>query len=136
MILFVDDEERRTEAYREACELAGLKIDFIDDAETVVDFLRDRKAEIQLLVLDVMMPMGSRYNRPEATFGTRTGLEIFKDVRTLSPTLPVLLFTQSHDREVDLAVEGDDNALVARKQDVLPSDLPALIKQHLERDTK
>lgn len=131
MILFVDDEARRIEAYREACELAGLEISFIDDAEKVVEFLRERKSDVQLLVLDVMMPMGSRYNKPEATFGTRTGLEVLREVRNLAPELPVLLFTQSHDPEIDLMVEGDSRARVARKQDVLPSDLPNLIRTSL-----
>jgi CheY-like chemotaxis protein len=135
MIIFVDDEARRMSPYLEACEFAGLEVELLDGLDEAWQRLRDGTKPVDVLLLVVMMPSGSLYSQsPEVLHGIRTGLLFYRDVRKIRLTLPIVLLTQSSDAEVDAAVRDDQWAVVVRKQDLLPSELPNLLREQLRGD--
>lgn len=131
MIIFLDDEERRISPYVEVCQFAGFDVELIDDVDEAWQRLLGSEP-VDALLLDVMMPPGSLYSqRPETLQGIRTGLLLYNEVRRIRPTLPIVVLTQSKDREIDAALRGDRWAVVARKQDLLPDELPNLLSELL-----
>ena len=137
MILFVDDETRRMSPYVDACRDSGLKTEFKSDVDAAWEFVSHHASEINLLVLDVMLPTGARYDEQSQTVGgVRTGLTFYRDVREKNPELPILILTQSNDLEIDNTADKDQNALVHRKQNVLPSELPDIIRGMLDARRK
>lgn len=130
LIMFVDDECRRMSTYVEACAFVGYEVRCIDDVDDVCEDLSKNLEGVGALVLDVMMPVGARFReRPEAEWGVRTGLLLYADIRREKPSLPIILLTQSTDLAIDSAVEKDRLAMVVRKQDLLPFDLPDLLNE-------
>lgn len=133
MILFVDDEVRRTEAYRECCEDRGYKVRALSSVDDAWAFIEQKPQEIDLVILDVMLPTGDRYAQAaEALGGVRTGLSFYRDLRQKYPELPLMILTQSNDREIDATIAADPQAKLYRKQGVLPTDLPGLIEKQIK----
>ena len=66
MILFIDDERRVMDSYRDYLALKltpqGYEVLFLSDIDKALDFLENRPDEIDLIILDVMMPTGKKLN--------------------------------------------------------------------------
>lgn len=133
MILFVDDEARRVESYQEACEDAKMEVRVLSNVDKAWRFIEKESSQIELVVLDVMMPTGDRYEgSPAALGGIRTGLSFYRDLRNSHPELPIMILTQSNDGEIDKTVGHDRWTALHRKQSVLPTELPELIRKQLQ----
>jgi CheY-like chemotaxis protein len=79
-VLWVDDEAELLESHRIFLRESGYDVEWASNAEDAVELLRRRPFD--LVLLDEQMP------------GTR-GLEAFRDIRTLSPNMPVVMVTKS-----------------------------------------
>ena len=128
MILFLDDEEQRMKPYVEMCIFEGLDVKPIFDPEQAWRLLEENAGEVELLILDVMMPSGDRFDRPRALDGIRTGVVFLEEMRKKWVSLPVLLFTSSNDKHLDAIAQQYPRTYLERKQAVLPDQLPNLIK--------
>lgn len=95
-VLLVDDDQRLTAMLRQWLQPRGFTVDVAGTIARGLDRLRD--GGIDVLVLDLMLPDGD-------------GLDACRAVRTLDPTLPVLMLTargDPQDRVVGLEVGADD----------------------------
>src|SRR3954454_11753872 len=81
-ILWVDDEGELLEPHRIFLRSKGYTVEWASNADDAIELLRRRPFDI--LLLDEQMP-GKR------------GLEVFRDVRELAPTLPVVMVTKSEE---------------------------------------
>src|SRR4029079_6762594 len=81
-ILWVDDEGEVLEPHRIFLRSKGYTVEWASNADDAIELLRRRPFDI--LLLDEQMP-GKR------------GLEVFRDVRELAPTLPVVMVTKSEE---------------------------------------
>ncbi|HWZ58058.1 MAG TPA: response regulator [Gemmatimonadaceae bacterium] len=79
-VLWVDDEAELLESHRIFLRESGYDVEWASNAEDAVELLRRRPFD--LVLLDEQMP------------GTR-GLEAYRDIRALSPNLPVVMVTKS-----------------------------------------
>jgi len=79
-VLWVDDEADLLESHRIFLRESGYDVEWASNAEDAVELLRRRPFD--LVLLDEQMP------------GTR-GLEAYRDIRALSPNLPVVMVTKS-----------------------------------------
>jgi len=79
-ILFVDDEPAICASARRVCESLGYRITTCNTPALALDYLREQRANFDLLVTDLTMP-GS------------TGLVLANEVHVLLPSLPVILTT-------------------------------------------
>src|SRR5207237_8972852 len=81
-ILWVDDEGELLEPHRIFLRSKGYTVEWASNADDAIELLRRRPFDI--LLLDEQMP-GKR------------GLEVYRDVREIAPTLPVVVVTESEE---------------------------------------
>ncbi|HEU4629811.1 MAG TPA: response regulator [Gemmatimonadaceae bacterium] len=81
-ILWVDDEAERLESHRLFLREKGYEVEWALNADDAVEMLRRRPYD--LVLLDEQMP-GKR------------GLEAYREIRELAPTLPVVMVTKSEE---------------------------------------
>lgn len=81
-ILWVDDEAERLESHRLFLREKGYEVEWALNADDAVEMLRRRPYD--LVLLDEQMP-GKR------------GLEAYREIRALAPTLPVVMVTKSEE---------------------------------------
>lgn len=81
-ILWVDDEAERLESHRLFLREKGYEVEWATNADDAVEMVRRRP--YALVLLDEQMP-GKR------------GLEAFRELRELAPTVPVVMVTKSED---------------------------------------
>jgi len=77
-IMIVDDEPMVLEVSQRMAEYLGYRVNAFPDARKAVDFFRDHQAEVNLVILDMVMPAMS-------------GEEAFHQLRKLNPGVKVLL---------------------------------------------
>lgn len=122
MILIVDDEPRQVDSYLQELKFSRFEVELKEDVDEALDFVRQRRHEIELLILDIIMPPGGL--GPEDTRqGLRSGLVFFDRVRGLVPDLPVLVLTNVSDRRAADHFRGRERVRLLLKEDWLPFEL-------------
>jgi len=120
MILFIDDEPRRVKPYIEELKLSGYQVEFKDNVDDALIFWEERKQDLELIVLDIMMPTGDNCDASapkEAECGLETGI-YFYNKYLKSQGVPVILFTHSVDAKIP---DNEDNHVyLLKKLDYLP----------------
>lgn len=132
MILFVDDEERRVKSYIQEFQYSGYQVEFRSDVDSALDFFYEKYKQIELLVLDVMMPPGIAFKDFDTKYGLRTGIALYRKIRGENFTCPILFLTNvsSHsENELDL----DKNTLFLEKEDYLPFQLVDQVKNFVNQ---
>ena len=81
-ILWVDDEAERLESHRLFLREKGYDVEWALNAEDAIEMLRRRPYD--LVLLDEQMP-------------GRRGIEAYREIRELAPTLPVVMVTKSEE---------------------------------------
>lgn len=132
-ILFIDDETWRTDAYADELRFDGHAVVCLMGVDAAWEFFEAHLNDIQAAVIDVMLPSGHRYAfRNDLDGGFKTGLVLFKDMRSLRPNLPVIFLTNMRYESLEEDVEGITLLRVVRKRDFLPDALPGVLDELLE----
>lgn len=101
MILFIDDEERLMDSHRQHLEFKlenhHKKLAYFSNVDEAMEFFAAHKDELELVILDVMMPPGRSFGREESNHGLKTGYLVYKAFRQAFLNLPILLYTNSAD---------------------------------------
>lgn len=123
MILFVDDEPRIMDSYRlfleDKLKEIGKELNFFSNVDETVAFFKANLSEIELVILDVMMPGGKAFSFNQSNGGLTTGFLLYQKIRKDLPDIPVFIFTNSIDEDIENAVKKDENAKFLRKTDYL-----------------
>jgi len=100
-ILFIDDDLIGLEDVFDFFALAGYDVLIAESVATAIDILKTEGANIQAVVLDIIMPYGdiSGFNSNNTAMGMRTGLALLDRIRQLYPLVPILVFTNLRDNE-------------------------------------
>ena len=95
MILFIDDERREMDSFvmELQFEFGQDRVIFSSNVDEAFILIEKHKDEIDLVLLDNMMPCGNRYKNEETQEGSRTGLFLYKDIRLQCPDIPIILFS-------------------------------------------
>ncbi len=100
MILFIDDEARLMDSHRQNLEFKleeyQKELRYFSDVDEAVEYFVVHKDQIELVVLDVMMPPGDSFDKG-SNHGLKTGYLIYKRFRQVAPDLPILFYTNSAD---------------------------------------
>ncbi len=135
MILFIDDERRVMDSYIDYLTLKlspeGYDVVFLDTIDPALDFLENRANEIDMIILDVMMPPGTKLDREQTSYGLRTGIVFYDLIRKKLPILPILVFTNYSDEDLEKRLENDPNCRFYQKTDFLLEDLFNEVKDML-----
>jgi len=120
LVLVVDDDEYVLEAVRHSLESYGYSAIVAESGERAVEIFRERQAEIDMVVLDLIM-------------GGMDGGETFEVLRNIRPDVRVLLSTGYDTTKATRRVATDSLAGVLRKP-YLPEQLAAEVKRLLGND--
>ena len=135
MILFIDDERRVMDSYINylAMKLSpeGYDVVFLDNIDPALDFLENRGDEIDLIILDVMMPTGTKLDRKQTSDGLMTGVVFYDLIRKKLPILPILVFTNYSDEDLEKRLKHDPNCRFLQKTDYLLEDFVNEVKDML-----
>lgn len=130
MILFVDDEPRRVESYVEELIFAGYDVKHVSGADLALDYLDGGGEAPQLVVLDIMMPRGKRFEGVDTENGLRTGIRVYERVRKLYPKLPIAFL--SNVSEDDAGLRPDPASHYFSKRRYLPNEFAEEVRRIME----
>lgn len=128
MILFVDDEKRFMDSYQLELEAEGYEVTFKNDVDAAVAFFDAHADSIRLLILDIMMPAGQSFQDESTNDGLRTGERFYERIRRLAPVLPVIIFTNVSDEQVEKKFKAEPHCQFLRKEDYLPHELADVVR--------
>lgn len=132
MILFIDDEPEYVQSYVEELRDAGHEVIIEKTVDSALNFVSDNKDRLELIVLDIMMPAGTAF-RDIDTYGTlRTGLSVYDRIRQHSSEYPIIVLTNVTKVEVELKFANEKRCLVFRKDQCLPFELVAHVREMLK----
>ena len=100
-IILIDDDHGPMEYYVEALRSRGFAVIHIDSADKAFEWLEDRGTkEPDLVIVDIMMPPGSRLTLEETNRGLWSGVFIARAVRDKFPGLPLVGLTNKPSDDV------------------------------------
>jgi CheY-like chemotaxis protein len=123
MILFVDDDPRSIRPYCDELELRGFECALVASVDEATRTLRRRKADIELVVLDMMMPSGKTYAAEDHDGGLRTGALFYRTLRNVLPDALAILFTNRNVDQLDGPFKTDPLCECRMKEEILPGEL-------------
>ena len=130
MILFVDDERRHSDSYiRELNK--KYQVIFHKDVDRAWQCFEKDTDEIELLILDIMMPPGDTFRKVDTDEGRRTGISFYEKIRKRTPRLPVIVLTNVADEEVEHRFRVEENCWYFQKEHYLPYELLKEVEQIL-----
>jgi CheY-like chemotaxis protein len=122
-ILFVDDEPRAMRLYFEVLKAAGFTVTPCSRADDALEILRKDHLKLSAVILDIMMPPGESYGGLDTHEGLTTGVHLFRDLRTISATLPVIILTNVSNPETLRLIQPDEHLRVVAKMTCSPHEL-------------
>lgn len=132
MILFIDDEPRHMESYLQELEFSDFNVVLHYNVDDALDFFESNIDQIQLIILDIMMPPGKRFK--ELGSGLRTGVKVFEMIRSQAKEIPVIILTNVSDGKLENDFRTEKNCLFMRKEDYLPFEFVLEIKKLVKPD--
>ena len=135
MILFIDDEPRIMDSYRLYLERQltpdGYQIAFYSNVDEALEYFESHLDEVDLIILDIMMPPGERFSGNKTNGGLKTGLFFYEKIRESSPDLPVVIFTNFSDESVEKRLRQDRKCRFLQKADYLLDDFVSEVRKSL-----
>jgi len=123
MILMVDDESKSMDSYRAELELSGYAVEYCDNVDAALQYFDKTHDQIQILILDIMMPPGRAFRAANTQDGLRTGVLFYERVRLTAPELKVVILTNVSDRRLAEQFEREPHAWFLNKEQFLPFEL-------------
>ena len=96
MILFIDDEPQYISSFVQAFELSNFDVEVITSIDEALIFVENHSAEIDIIILDVMMPAESWIKYDECREGLRTGILFTDWLKKFDEEIPVLILTNAN----------------------------------------
>jgi CheY-like chemotaxis protein len=107
-ILIVDDELATADAaphgsymwyYTQALRDGGFHVSKAQGPDDALEELSSKNKEVDLVILDIMMPPGKAYEKEDTLDGLRTGVFLAKAIQSRRPHLPILVLTNVQNPE-------------------------------------
>lgn len=137
MILFVDDEPRIMDSFKYYLEIKlaeiGKELNFFSNVDEAMEFYKTNSSNLELVILDVMMPGGKSFDFKKSNGGLRTGFVFYQEIRKNSSEIPIFIFTNSIDEDAKTEIEKDKRAKFLQKRDYLLNDFWDEVKSYLKK---
>jgi CheY-like chemotaxis protein len=95
-IFVVDDDVKRISSYVEFLKQSGYAVILETDSTAVIPRFKEKKNEIDLIILDMMMPAEDQL-KEETNYGRSTGLFLLIKIREISKEVPIMILTVVRD---------------------------------------
>lgn len=63
------------------------------DPQEALTAIETEGGDLDLIILDIMLPLGEVFSKEEATLGLRTGVLLLRRIQEQLPSVPVLVLT-------------------------------------------
>jgi CheY-like chemotaxis protein len=123
MILMVDDERRQMDSHYLELRYSGYDVEYFTGVDDALRALEARGDQVDLLILDIMMPPGAAFKDADTKQGLRTGVRFFERVRADRPNLPVIIFTNVSPNRLEERFKRERACRLLQKEDYLPFEL-------------
>ena len=99
--LYIDDEcdTERFKTKAEMLESLGIAVTGVADVREVLPTLERLKGELDVILLDILMPSQDLYSLEETNGGTTTGMRLLKDIRRRNHAIPVIIVSVKPEEE-------------------------------------
>ena len=131
MILFVDDEFKRVQAYLEELQY-HYEVHYEERADNAFHFFEQSATKITLIILDIMMPHSGRFDRNETDSGMKSGLVFYRRIRESAPDLPVIILTNYNRPEIEEEFRREANCWYLQKKHYSPRELVDIVRHCLD----
>lgn len=128
MILFVDDEISRINPILASFELEELKVEAIDNGIDCISFIKDNLSEIELIIVDLMIPYGEK-----SVNNIYPGIELITDIQKILDNVPIMVFTNVASSKIHDFLQGLDIKEIIQKVDVAPFELVEIVKKYIKQ---
>jgi len=118
-ILVVDDDPITCQVAQKILEKAGFRVLLAHDGQEGVEVLLQHRQEVVAVLLDLVMPK-------------KSGDEVFRQLRSLNPGLPIVLISGFHERAVSELFQGGIPALFVEKP-FQPATILKALRQAMTR---
>ena len=130
-ILWVDDDIRSfaLDAFVDEFEDSGIKILSASSPEEMWDVLSRSGHDVDLIIMDMMLPVGSLVPLNEVKLGQHTGIYLIKQLKEKKEFIdtPVIFFSIIGDQEV-LDWANKEKILFIKKQETFPDELLSRVR--------
>lgn len=132
MILFVDDERREMDSFVRELKLSDFDVHFESKVDDAWAFFQGKSDQIELLILDLMMPSGSTFKNEDTENGLRTGVHFYRKVREMLFECPIIILTNHIDEELSDSFNKEKRCWYLKKSDYLPYELIEKVNEVLK----
>jgi DNA-binding NarL/FixJ family response regulator len=135
MILFIDDERRSMSSYVEELErqLAETnqqkEVVFLSDVDKALETFNDRFREIEVVVLDIMMPFGKHFDKESTDGGLRTGERFYEHIRRRTLDLSVVILSNVNDARLSKRFSTEEHCWFLQKKDYFPYEFAEAVTE-------
>lgn len=136
MIFAVDDELHRIKSYIEDLSMSGFSVESESQIDAAWGFIVENGAQIELCILDVMMPPGTCLEGRATNDGTRTGMAFFELLRASNPLMPIVILTNVSAVDVRKRCDDDELCWWFRKDEIFPFELSEKITDIIGQTAK
>ena len=134
MILIIDDDTRRLKSHIEYLVFKGYEVHQATSIKDAYEFLEEKTDQIELIILDIMMPTHNYFNYEESIGGKRTGVMLYDEIIKMNPLIPVIVYSAVS--ETNLAVQLKQKGVKDYiEKAVKPTVLLSRIKKYLPGTT-
>ena len=128
MILIIDDDLFGMKSYRLTLEEGGYDVAVAETPDEAMKILETDKENVELILLDVMLPTGNLLLDHDVEQGLRTGKVLFEILRDQFPQIPIIVLSIT--AAEDFGKEGIE---FLWKADTLPSELLRTVQSKLDK---
>jgi CheY-like chemotaxis protein len=126
-LLLVDDDLGAMTYVVMALEQAGYDVTQKSSVAEAIGFLREFSQTIDGVILDVMLPVGSRDSETEG-FGREGGHAVFKCLQSEYPGIPILILSNVSSGNLLGNFTISEHVRVERKPDHTPFEIVAIVR--------
>src|SRR5580692_7089942 len=131
MILFLDDDVAFLDDYCDELKARGYEGLIVSSTDDAFQIMTTRGDELQVVVVDMMMPPGQIFEDEETQSGTRTGELFYRKLRSIRQDVPVVFFTNRNTEQLDGAFREDPRCRMFMKEELLPREFADMIADFL-----
>jgi hypothetical protein len=93
-IVLIEDDKELSSLTTGHFMLAGFRVAALEDTGDIRAFRSGKlHSDVELIILDIMLPFSGLYTRKESSNGTHTGLALSLDLRMRYPKVPILFWS-------------------------------------------
>jgi CheY-like chemotaxis protein len=137
MILFIDDEPARIKSFVEYLKDENFDTKIISSLDEADKFLKNNFQNIDLIVLDIMMPSQSFFDPDSDAVGVNGGFSLYKKTRDGHKEIPIIIFTNKVNiQDIQNMISKDKFSYFIHKRKTLPFELANKISEIIDSTKK